>query len=106
MGQDQQTKEQHWQWATRWSLPKKEALGLVIPGIFGYRLDTPDGGYYWGALGRSKSWDDYLDNGQQGPRPTEILRQTGSGIYAGITVVIVAFWAVFQSFRRKESVFN
>ncbi|HWF18777.1 MAG TPA: hypothetical protein VG754_05890, partial [Verrucomicrobiae bacterium] len=63
MSQDEQTRESRWQWATRWSLPKREALGIVVPGIFGYRLDTTNGGYYWGALGRSPAWEKYLANG-------------------------------------------
>ncbi|MDB6023547.1 MAG: hypothetical protein JWQ04_3404 [Pedosphaera sp.] len=106
MGQDTQTKEQHWLWATRWSLPKREALGLVVPGLFGYRLDTPSGGSYWGALGRSAAWEEYLAKGQIGDHPHDILRQTGSGIYAGVTVVLVGLWAAVQSFRRDDLVFN
>lgn len=105
MEQDKQTREERWLWATRWSLPKREALGLAVPGLFGYRLDTPSGGGYWGALGRSPSWEAYLKD-QQGPRPRDILRQTGSGIYAGITLLLVAIWAAVQSFRREESLFD
>jgi len=41
----EQTKEQklkNWDWATQWSLPKRETLALVVPGLFGYRMDTPN----------------------------------------------------------------
>jgi len=56
-------KEQQWNFLTQWSLPKMEALRIVVPGFFGYRLDTPRpydadkirslaGGNYWGAVGQ------------------------------------------------------
>ncbi|GIT38235.1 MAG: hypothetical protein Ct9H300mP7_1560 [Verrucomicrobiota bacterium] len=45
---DLQTPEQHaaarerqWTFLTQWSLPKMETLRIVIPGLYGYRLDTP-----------------------------------------------------------------
>jgi hypothetical protein len=70
--QDSETKAKHWDWATQWSLPKKETLGLVVPGLFGYKMDTPkdmmpqfqkwyDGGVYWGGMGRSPEIDRFLD---------------------------------------------
>ena len=40
--QETETKAQHWDWATSWSEPKTETLGLFVPGLFGYRLDTPN----------------------------------------------------------------
>ena len=57
--QDAETKAQHWNWATSWSEPKVETLGLLVPGLFGYKTDTPEdmmeflqdsykGGNYWG----------------------------------------------------------
>ena len=55
--QDTKTKEQRWDWATQWSLPKWETLSLAVPGLFGYRMDTPNGGNYWGAMGRDSAWD-------------------------------------------------
>lgn len=59
-GQDARTKEQQWAWATQWSLPKKETLGLFVPGLFGYRMDTPGGGNYWGLVGSDPQWDSYF----------------------------------------------
>src|SRR5207244_1760395 len=38
--QDAETREAHWNGATMWSLPKIETLRVIIPGLFGYRMDT------------------------------------------------------------------
>lgn len=53
----------NWDWATQWSLPKTETLGLFVPGLFGYRMDTPGGGEYWGGVGRDPAWDRYYAGG-------------------------------------------
>jgi hypothetical protein len=103
--QDTRTKEERWDFATQWSLPKREALGLVVPGLFGYRMDTPEGGNYWGAAGRDPSWYRYVENGKQGPKPGGFMRFTGGGNYAGVLVVLVAVWASLQGFRKQGSVF-
>jgi hypothetical protein len=103
--QDKETKEQHWDFATQWSLPKREGLGFIIPGLFGYRMDTPDGGEYWGAVGRDPNWDRYFANGKQGPPPGGSMRFSGGGSYAGVLVLLGAAWAVLQSFRKNNSVF-
>jgi hypothetical protein len=104
--QDAQTREQRWDWATQWSLPKSETLSLIVPGLFGYRSDTPNGGDYWGAIGRNPEWDRYFENGSQGERPTGFLRFSGGGSYAGVLVSLLAVWAVAQSCVRKDSVFS
>ncbi|HTV42723.1 MAG TPA: hypothetical protein VMF08_19320 [Candidatus Sulfotelmatobacter sp.] len=104
--QDVQTKEQRWGWATQWSLPKVEALELLEPGLFGFRLDTRDGGEYWGKMGRDAAWDKYLANGQQGRPPTTIFRYTGGDSYIGLLVALIALWAAAQSLRPKNSVFS
>lgn len=105
--QDEQTKAAHWDFATQWSLPKDETLSLIVPGLFGFRMDTPDGGNYWGAMGRDPAWDRYFASNKQGPPPSpqQFLRYTGRGFYIGITIVFIGFWALLQSFRGKESVF-
>jgi hypothetical protein len=114
--QDSETKTQHWDWATQWSLPKKETLGILVPGLFGYRMDTPKdmipqfqdgyrGGVYWGGIGRSPELDRYLDSGQ-GATPSGFMRFTGSGYYCGILVALIAAWTIVQSFRRKNSPFS
>jgi hypothetical protein len=116
--QDTRTRLEHWDWATQWSLPKREALGLIIPGLFGNRMDTPKdmgmfqdhfvGGNYWGAMGRDPAWDRYFKSDKQGPPPdpnVHFMRFTGGGDYAGVLVVLVALWAACQSFR-KDSAFT
>jgi hypothetical protein len=116
--QDPETKLRNWDWATQWSLPKVETLGLFMPGVFGYKLDTPQGmpgflreayqgGAYWGGMGRDPVLDRFFDSGGQGqPPPYNFMRQTGGQNYAGITVVLIAVWAFVQSLRRKDSVFT
>lgn len=105
-GQDVQTKEMRWDWATQWSLPVEETTALVVPGLFGYRMDTPNGGAYWGTVGRDPSVERYLENGRQGPAPRGFMRYAGGGYYAGVLVVVLAIWAIVESFRRKESIFS
>jgi hypothetical protein len=108
MGQDAASKAQRWDEATMWSMPKAEALSMIVPGLFGFRMDTSDGGNYWGRCGRHGSWDRYFASGGKEPRPDARaypLRYGGGGIYTGIFVVLVALWAVQQGFR-KESVFS
>ena len=90
----------------QWSLPKIETLGIAVPGLFGYRMDTPDGGNYWGAVGRSPAWDRYFAGGEQGSPPQGYLRFSGTGNYAGVLVILVALWAIAQSLRRQNSVFS
>lgn len=120
IGQDQEAKAQHWDWATQWSLPKAETVGLIVPGLFGYKMDTPkdmmpafresyQGGVYWGGVGRSPELDRYFDGGSQGQEPSGpniYMRFTGGGNYCGILVLLVAGWAIAQSLRRQNSVFS
>ncbi len=109
MKQDERTKQERWDWATQWSLPKAETLSIIVPGLFGYRMDTPDGGQYWGKCGRDAAWDRYFAGGKQGPPPdarSHYLRFNGGGEYAGSLMIVVALWALLQSFRRKNSPFT
>lgn len=103
--QNAEAQAAHWDWATQWSLPKSEAFGIIVPGLFGYRMDTTGGGNYWGGVGRDPSWDRYLDSGEQGT-PQGFQRFCGTGNYAGILVILVACWAMAQSLRRQNSVFS
>jgi hypothetical protein len=90
---EQQNTEQSWNIATQWSLPKSESLRVIIPGLFGYRTEPdPKGRDYWGAVGRTPGWEEHK---QGSPR------HSGSGEYAGVLVVLVAFWALAQSLRRN-----
>ena len=93
----ERSKEDQWNSATQWSLPKIETLRIIIPGLFGYRMDTPDGGTYWGGVGRQPGWEEH----GQG-----LIRHSGSGTYAGILVVLLACWGVHQSYRRDKGCFN
>jgi len=91
MGQDVQTKTQRWDAATQWSLPKIETLRIVIPGLFGYRMDTPDGGNYWGRVGELPS------------NPKLMPRHSGAGPYAGVAVVVLGLWAASLLRRKKNN---
>jgi hypothetical protein len=104
--QDAQTKAQRWNWATQWSLPKTETLGLIVPGLFGYRLDTPSGGEYWGFTGHDAAWDKYYQDGQKGQAPSGFYRYTGGGNYVGVLVALIAFWAAAQSLRLRSTLFT
>jgi hypothetical protein len=114
--QDAETKARNWNFATSWSEPKVETLGLFVPGLFGYRLDTPKDmmgflqdsykdGNYWGTVGSDPSLDPYFEGGRKGPIPPGQIRQTGAQNYVGILVALVAAWTVAQSLHRRDSVF-
>jgi hypothetical protein len=108
MSQDADTRQQRWHEATQWSLPKGESLTIVMPGLFGYRIDTPDGGAYWGGIGRNPRWDEYV--AARHPElvnvPASELRHSGAGFYAGVLVAVGALWALVHSFRRKEGPYD
>lgn len=119
MAQDEQTRAMRWSEATQWSVPKREALDVLVPGLFGFRMDTPmflpedmqkshAAGAYWGFSGRSDAWDGYLNSDRKGPVPVpaQFLRYGGGSGYAGILVLLVAAWAIIQSFRGKKSFFS
>jgi hypothetical protein len=92
MAQDTETKQRRWDEATIGSLPKIETLRVVIPGLFGYRMDTSEGGNYWGAVGQSPG--------------VPQSRHSGAGVYAGILVVLVAVWAFARSLAAKAGPFT
>lgn len=109
MEQDAETRKARWAEATMWSLPKAETLRLFVAGLYGYRLDTPAGGNYWGAVGQHPAWDEYY--ARQNPNPQEapqsaIRRHSGSGFYTGVFVCLLALWAVFRSFGREGNVYR
>jgi len=84
-------KAERWEYATSWSFPKLETLRVVVPGLFGYRMDTPNGGAYWGSVGSDG---------------TPETRFSGAGEYAGVLVVLLASLALAASFRREKPVLN
>ncbi len=99
--QDDKTKEQRWIWATQWSLPKIETLGLLIPGVFGYRMVTGESRFYeksyWGSIAQSPGYAET----KQG-----LSRFSGTGEYGGIFVLLVAVIAIAQSLRKQNSPFT
>lgn len=119
MAQDEQTRSMRWYEATQWSVPKRETLDILIPGLFGFRMDTPmylpeymqkshTGGAYWGFSGRDAAWDGFLQSDRSGPVPSpgQFLRYGGGYGYAGALVLLIAAWAICQSFRGKKSFFS
>jgi len=104
--QDAESKAARWSFATQYSIPKAEALGILVPGLFGFRSDTPDGGAYWGRAGSDLAWDDYFKSDRQGPPPRATLRAGAGSNYAGILVILLAAFGVAQSFRREGGPFN
>lgn len=108
MGQDKESTAARWNFATQWSLPPKEALRAVIPGLFGYRMDTAGGGQYWGKVGMDPQWDDYWasPNQKSTPRPEATLRYSGAGHYTGVPVVLFALFALVRSLRRDGTGLN
>ena len=91
MDQKRETEAQRWQFASAISLPPVESLRIVVPGLFGYRMDSPDGGAYWGAVG--------FDGTHKG-------RFSGAGEYAGVLVVLVASYAAASSIRKRQSPYS
>ena len=99
LGEDAATRQAHWAFATEWSLPKVEILQTAIPGIFGYRQiwhmyddDQPRDDQYWGLIG---------ENPDQ-----SFWRLSGTGLYAGVFVLLVVAWTIVQSFRQGRSPFT
>jgi len=76
---------ERWQFITGWSLPPDETTRLFVPGLYGYRMDTPEGGNYRGRVGAD------------GSPP----RFSGSGEYAGVPVLLIAFWAAARGLSRS-----
>jgi len=173
MAQDDASKARRWEEATQWSTYKRETISLFVPAFFGFRMDTPKGGEYWGFGGRTENWDRYLAGGplaagdavrvqatgstalsqprqlqigsdgkvalpgaeavtlgglshQQAEEavknaltkagassvnfqvelPRGMIKFGGGGGYAGAIVLVLAAWAVIQSFRGQKSVFT
>ena len=91
---DAETREEKWTFATQWSLPPAETVRVLIPGLYGYRMDPQDGGNYWGRVGEAPG------NPQAAPR------FSGAGEYAGVLVVLIGLWALAHSFARSGNVFS
>lgn len=106
--QKQMAEQAQWEFATQWSLPKMETVRLLIPGVYGYRMDAPNGAQYWGTVGSAHAWDDYLAQSKPNPAnaPRALIRFSGAGFYAGVPVCLIALWALFRSFSSKQDAFT
>jgi hypothetical protein len=93
----QKSPQQAWDEATTWSLPKAETLRVIIPGLYGYRMDTEKGGAYWGTVGQSPAWEQ-----SKAGWP----RYSGAGEYAGVLVVLLAILAIVESLRKNGQAFS
>ena len=100
-----QSARARWDWATQWSLPKREVLGLVVPGLFGYRMDSPGGASYWVPPAAMPPGTGMWKAGGETRCPPGFALH-GGGDYAGVVVVLVAVWAGLQALRRKEAVYS
>jgi hypothetical protein len=96
---DAPAKAAHWAEATEWSLPPVEMLQIAVPGLFGYRNEwhmyedkQPTADQYWGLIGENPA--------------VSFWRLSGTGLYAGVLVVVVSLWGILQSFRKKGSPFS
>jgi hypothetical protein len=74
-----QAKAAQWGFATQWSLPKRETLTLIIPGLFGDRVDFSDERAYWGGMGRDASWEHYYNDKLQSGDSVPIMFQDEKG---------------------------
>ena len=88
----EETKIERWDFATQWSLPKIETFRVIIPGLYGYRMDTPGGGQYWGRVGQDPRWEREHIGSPRG--------SSGAGEYAGVLVVLVAAYSLAQALRK------
>ena len=91
MDRNSAEKDRQWEFATFGSLPPAETLRIIVPGLFGYRMDSPKGGAYWGGVGSDG-------------KPEH--RFSGSGEYVGILVFVFGLFAVANSLRKDEPVFS
>lgn len=89
---DAARKQQRWDGATMWSLPKIETLRVIVPGLFGYRMDAEDGKNYWGAVGQTPG--------------VPQSRHSGAGEYAGVLVVLIGVFGAANAFRKKSGPYS
>lgn len=92
MQQDDASREKRWEFSTFGSFPLVETPRLAVPGLFGYRMDSPGGAAYWGSVG---SGDGTPQN-----------RFSGSGEYVGVLVLLVGAFAFVTSLRKERSPFT
>jgi len=69
-GGGESDKVARWEFTTQWSIPKLESLRVIIPGLFGYRMQefttsTNKAGSYWGQIGEDPHIGDLESNDPQ-----------------------------------------
>lgn len=106
VGQDAESKAARWSFATQYSITKVEALGILVPGLFGFRYDTPGGGDYWGRSGSDPSWDEYVASAGKIGQPRYAFRAGAGSTYAGVMVVLLGTFAFAQSLRKRGGPFT
>ena len=105
-----------------WSVPPAETLRLAIPGLYGYRenphgwlnLAVPDDLRYWGGVGQEPAYTRALAENPRshanamesfakvaGSQRAPFKRHAYPGLYVGCLVLLVAAWALAQSFVNK-----
>jgi hypothetical protein len=116
--QTPEAKAARWDFATQWSFPPQEVLRGIIPGLFGYRMDTPkelpeslqgwfSGGAYWGRAGETPGWtENHKDPEWARTHQGAFGRFSGGGEYAGVLVVALALWGFLESLRGRNSIYN
>lgn len=90
-GQSAAEKKAHWNFTTQWSLPKLETLRLIIPGVFGYRLqdyitDTNRASAYWGKIAE----DPHVDELESGNPETRAHAAASLGLQPDIQNVMAS----------------
>ncbi len=69
-GQSESEKAANWGFTTQWSIPKLESLRVIIPGLFGYRMQeyttsTNKSDVYWGRTGEDPHVQDLESSNPQ-----------------------------------------
>ena len=121
--QDTTTKQERWNPATQWSVPKLETLRVIIPGLFGYHMegyiDSPDkSSAYWGRIGQDAAVIELQKAATSSdPKIREqaektlqnfqgYWRHSANGDYAGVLVAILALFGLANSFRGNNTPFS
>ncbi len=87
--------QQHWDWATQWSLPLTETLDYLVPGFFGWRSGSMDGPY-WGRIGQQAGWEQH----HRGFR--NFLISTNSFGTTAFILALAGGWTLLRKRGRDE----
>lgn len=85
-------KRQKWNFATQWSLPKKELARFVSPNVFGQRVNSAPEALYWGETGRDANYSP--------EQPVGLSRHSGGVAYTGFLSILALLW--LWSGQRKN----